>query len=234
MIQTPGLYAYVDETGDRGVSTKSSRFFSMAGVVVAAEKEPDMRSVVADLRTTFQIPTNKPLHWKDNVKVYPKRQLVSQLLGALDDLQVNYVIFEKAAIPTTSVLCVDQAAFYNYVAGMMMERLLLTACYWPGGARAIKATFGHVRGFNHDDTTAYLVRKRNTDPSWIPWRLLHGSVKFEDTSRYDGLQVADQYAGMLHSAICPDQYGNYEEHHLLRNRSCRNATRMWMAITVMG
>lgn len=212
------LYAYVDETGDRGVSAKSSPFFAMAGFVIAAEDEHRMRTTAVELRQSFAIPRGKGLHWKDHVKVYPRRRLVADKLAAIPDVRVNYVIFEKAAIPAGSGLYIDHTIFYNYVAGLMMERLLLSAKYWPGGTRDIQVRFGHVKGFDHAETIGYFRRKSSTDPSWIPWQLLRGSVKFSDMSQYDGLQIADLYAGILKAAIMPDPYGGYEEHHFLRIR----------------
>ena len=42
------------------------------------------------------------------------------------------------------------------------------------------------------------------------------SVKFDSTGTWLGLQVADQYAGMLNVAIVPDRvFGTYEETHFL-------------------
>lgn len=36
--------------------------------------------------------------------------------------------------------------------------------------------------------------------------------------RLDGLQAADQYAGMLSAAIRPNEFNQYEPHHLLNIR----------------
>jgi hypothetical protein len=52
----------------------------------------------------------------------------------------------------------------------------------------------------------------------VPWGRLRGSVQFDDQSKWDGLQAADQYAGMLNVAVTQDQFGGYEEAHLLRVR----------------
>ena len=128
---------------------------------------------------------------------------------------VNYVIFEKAAIPATSRLWNDHVAFYNYAAGMLMERLLLTARDWTGGPRRLVAKFGHVRGIDHADTLAYFAVKQVNDPRWMPWHLLSSPVQFVDSGAYLGMQAADQYAGMLGAAMNPDELGGYEQHHLL-------------------
>jgi hypothetical protein len=67
------LYAYVDETGDRGVSAKSSRFFAMSGLIMPAEKDAAMRAAIDRCRARFEVPSGKALHFKDHVKTYPIR-----------------------------------------------------------------------------------------------------------------------------------------------------------------
>ncbi len=210
--------AYVDETGDRGVSAKSSRFFAMAAVVVADEEEQHLRAAVQACKQAFKVPPSKPLHWQEHVKVHPRRQYVAKQLGGVPGLVVNYVIFEKAAIPLTSGVHSDRVIFYNYAAGLMMERLLLTARDWTDGPRDLIARFSHVRGHDDKETLTYFAIKQVNDPGWIPWHLLHGSVKFSDHGSWDGLQAADQYAGMLKVALVADEYGGYEEHHLMAVR----------------
>jgi len=190
----------------------------MAGVTVADEDEPLLRQAVDTCRTRLKVPVSKPLHWKEHVKRYPRRQFVAGQLASVPGLVVNYVIFEKAAIPSTAGLHRDHTLFYNYAAGLMIERLLLTARDWPGGARQLVARFGHVRGFDHSDTEAYFAVKRLKDPVWIPWHLLSGRVKFVGAGSYDGLQAADQYGGMLNAALNQDEFDGYEAHHLLAIR----------------
>ncbi|TFV89814.1 DUF3800 domain-containing protein [Blastococcus sp. CT_GayMR16] len=219
----PLLRTYVDETGDRGRSGKSSRFFAMVGVTIADEDDHLLRSAVQTARQLFGVPSTKPLHWADHVKTFARRQAMTSLLVPVPAL-VNIVIFEKASIPTGAVLLTDQSRFYNYAAGMLMERILLTAKYWAGGPRDVIVNFGHVRGFNHQETQKYFNLKEQQDPAWVPWARLHGQPKFLGMGSLDGLQAADQYAGMLSAAMVADPYGGYEEHHLLaiRHRIRRN------------
>ena len=77
--------------------------------------------------------------------------------------------------------------------------------------------FGHVRGFDHTETTNYFGLKRSL-MGWLPWERLQGQVHFDDQAAWDGLQAADQYAGMLNVAIRSDPFGGYDEHHLMRVR----------------
>ncbi|MEW9530833.1 DUF3800 domain-containing protein [Microbispora sp. NPDC049125] len=212
------IRAYIDETGDRGVSAASSPFFAFAAVLVADEDEPSLRAAMSQLRRDLRTPPGKALHWKDHVKVYPRRQHVATTLGALSVLQVIYVLVEKAAIPAQAGMRHDQAIFYNFAAGIMMERILLATKGWPGASRDVVVRFGHVRGFDHRTTCDYFEIKRQSSPDWVPWNRLRGTVKFDDQAKWDGLQAADQYAGMLNAAIRTDQFGGYEPSHLLAIR----------------
>lgn len=210
------LRAYVDETGDRGTSATASPFFAMAGVVVAEEHEEGLRNAIRRCRHDLGVPPGRVLHWKAHVKTFARRQHVASCLGGLAGVCLNYVIFEKAAIPSQAALNTNQVVFYNYVAGIMMERLLLTAKGWPGGRRPVKITFGHVRGFGvHRTTKEYFDVKRAKGSDWIPWELLHGAVRFDSQASSDGLQAADQYAGMLSAALRANEFGNYQEHHFV-------------------
>lgn len=221
------LRAYADETGDRGTSATASRFFAMAGVVVADEDDHLLRQAITTCRTRLRVPAGKALHWRDHVKVFPRRQFVTGCLANLPMI-VNYVVFEKAAIPATAHMYSNQEAFYNYAAGILLERLLLTARDWPGGPRDIAIKLGHVRGFDHATTAAYFARKATHD-SWLPWHLKTGRVQFVTPGSYDGMQAADQYAGMLNAALCPNQYGGFEAPHLLavRHQIRRVGGRAW-------
>lgn len=197
---------------------RASAYFAFAAVVVAAEDEPAMRAAMSDLRRDFNVPNGKPLHWKDHVKTFPRRQHCVRKLAGLP-LVINYVAVEKAAIPANAGMRADQTKFYNFAAGMVLERILLTAKHWSGGSRDVKVRFGMVRGFDHRETSDYFKLKPQSSPSWVPWRLQRGAVEFDAQAHYDGLQAADVYAGILHAAIVKDAYGGYEESHLMSVRS---------------
>lgn len=213
----PLLRAYVDETGDRGHSAKSSPFFAFAAVLIADEDEPALRATMSRLRRDLGVPAGKALHWKDHVKTHQRRQYVAKELAAVTGVSLTYVVVEKTAIPSSSGIYTDHELFYNYAACMVMERLLLAARDWPGERRDIVVRFGHVRGFRHATTQSYFCLKAST-ATWIPWQRLHGRVHFDDQAQWDGLQAADMYAGMLNVAVIADQFGGYEEGHLMRIR----------------
>ncbi|WP_166381354.1 DUF3800 domain-containing protein [Catellatospora methionotrophica] len=214
------LLGYVDETGDRGIKAQSSPYFGLAGVIVPEEDDPLVHQAMNNCRTKINVPRVKAFHWSEHARSYSRRQMITSELLQLTTLRVNYVLFQKAAIPATSTLYGNHAKFYNFAAGVMMERMLHAARNWPDGPRDIAVKFAHVRGFDHTDTLTYFAIKqaRSRGTRRAPWHLHRGNVKFKAIGDYDGLQAADQYAGMLKAAISPDEFGQFEEHHFMRIR----------------
>ncbi|WP_156516457.1 DUF3800 domain-containing protein [Nocardia arizonensis] len=59
------VWAYVDETGDRGSGPSASPVFGMAAVLVDDLGAVELRRAVQQLRTEFKVPANKVMSWKD-------------------------------------------------------------------------------------------------------------------------------------------------------------------------
>lgn len=190
----------------------------MAAVMIPEEHYPLLSAAMVGLKSSLGVPKAIPLHWNQHVKTHPRRQYVTNVLSNLPHLIVNYVIFQKASIPAMSGIHGNVATFYNYVAGIMMERLLLAAEFWPGGNRDLKVDFGHVRAMNHTLTLDYFQIKKNMAAGPAKWSHLYGTPGFLAMNANSGLQAADQYAGMLSAAMIVDQFGGYEPNHLMRVR----------------
>lgn len=210
------LHGWVDEMGDRGMSPKSSPVFAMAAVVIPDTHRIFLSRKIELIKDTFGIPKHIALHWSDHAKTFARRQFVAEQLAEVPGVRVNFVIFEKAAIPLEAAIVEDKVKFYNYTAGIALERILLTASEWPGDDKSVQVQFGHVKGFGqHEETRQYFWMKRQRK-SLVNWDLLPQEPKFVESSTNSGVQAADQYAGMLRSAVIPDELGGYEEQHLLR------------------
>lgn len=211
------LHTFIDEAGDRGMGRKSSPYFIMGSVTVDEPTRVLLASAVKDIKTRFSIPVAKPLHWTDHCRDFRRRQFVARTFAAIEGIQLNYVVFKKSTIPGGSGIGSDHRKFYNYAAGILLDRVLLGAQYWPGGRQQVRTFFGHVRGFDHDETVAYFERhvQRN---SRADQTLLAATPKFIATNQNSGVQAADQYVGMLRDAITVDEYGGYEAAHLMTVR----------------
>ncbi|MEV6416638.1 hypothetical protein [Kribbella sp. NPDC051718] len=104
----------------------------MVAVLIADEDDPSLRQAIGVCRQRLSVPAGKPLHWTEHVKRFPRRQFVAGQLAAVDGVVVNFVLVEKAALATGDPMRANQVAFYNYVAGLILEGTLLTASSWRG------------------------------------------------------------------------------------------------------
>lgn len=217
MINRHFVHAYVDETGDRGNGPRASRFFALAALVVAQEDEPLVRHTIKECRDALDIPSEREIHWVKDCKTFERRQHVSSCLSAVPRVLVNYVVFDKHKLSESAHIRNNQVAFYNYAAGIIMERVLFTAQEWEHGSRDLLVNFGHVRGFKHEETKRYFEKKAKQGYTSVPWSLNKG-VSWHHMDKYLELQAADLYAGILHAALHQNKFGQYQNHHLMQIR----------------
>ncbi|MFD8693407.1 DUF3800 domain-containing protein [Kitasatospora purpeofusca] len=196
----PGLMAFVDETGDRGFSERSSDTFSMTAFLVPRERQNQVRATAAGLRA--YIGTSSPLHWVDHFKrKHPaRRELAADMLAAIPDVRVAHVIVHKDTAGSDEELRRSGEAFYNHCCRLVLELVAHAAATWPGGPRRASVKFGHVRHMDHSGTVDYLDLVR-PDVPLVSWPLLHWPPTWHGTAAYDGLQLADLHCGFLNNAL---------------------------------
>ncbi|MDR3020777.1 MAG: DUF3800 domain-containing protein [Treponema sp.] len=196
------LLAFVDEIGDRGYSKKSSEYFAMAAVIFPVSVQQKVKDCIASIKTKMGISLKMPLHWYKHCRMHEDRKFITGEIAKLEGVNVIYVISDKKTTPK------DHAMFYNTVAALTLERILKHS---EKINKKVRVWFGHVRGFNHSTTIDYFNkwdwRKVNYNnlleqPKWIP----------ADTN--SGIQLADQYAGILGAAMIADKHGNFEPSYL--------------------
>lgn len=217
----PKVEVYVDEYGDRGFSTKSSGVFAMTAVMVPAESAPHMRVVASGLRN--EINTPKPLHWVEHFTPKPKhaarRRLAADMVAAIPDVKVVYVIADKKTLIASEHLKHDQDAFYNYVTKLLLERVAYTAKYWPGGSRLALARLSSIKGTRDIDSISYLERVRDVRATNAPLQYLRWPPTWHGPERFDGLQIADLYMGMMGAALSGAHDDPLCAVHLLAHRA---------------
>jgi hypothetical protein len=214
----PLLRGYIDETGDRGFSEKSSPIFGVAVLLVAEEHDRELRDTVTRLRNDFGV-TTVPLHWVKHCgpKDHDRRRHVARQLALVPSVQLIYVLVHKADVPTNSAMRGDHSLVYNYVARLAFERIALAARDWPGGRRRAIVKVSHVKGHDHPELLRYLQHLCPQQPgsAWVPWSLATSAVTIDSPARILGLQAADMYAGILNAAMSTDRYGHSDYDHLL-------------------
>lgn len=212
------VLAFVDETGDRGTSVKSSPYFAMAAVMFHEDAQQYVKDMIAGLKQDFDIPLDKPLHWAHNCKDHRKRLHIVNTVSALQGIRVNYVIFDKRAAAFKKSVLNDGVRFYNYIAGITLERILLCANSASRGDKSVDVWYGYVKGLSpdKDGTIDYLSRKTSMPNSFVDWSLLRKSPSFKDARENSGIQLADMYCGFLREAIFPNNFGEFEPSYLIK------------------
>jgi hypothetical protein len=194
----PKLNVYVDETGDRGFTAKSSPHFAMTALMVPEEDDWRTRATAAGLRGLIDTPG--PLHWVEHFKAKrPERRThAATLLAEMRTAKVVHVIADKATCGLTR----DGAIFYNYTTRLLLERVALAAQEWSGGSRLAIVRLGTVKGMDHAGTAQYLdhVRHGGCTTFDVPWQYIKWPPNWQNTT-YDGIQLADIHAGMLNVAL---------------------------------
>lgn len=205
------VYAYIDETGDRGLAgtNGSSPIFGMAAVLVTDQSAPGLRAAVDHLRTTFGVPPNKVMSWKEHVKVHARRQYAANVLAAVPDLWVTFVYCQKDQV--SGQYTQNRELFYNYVAFKAYKNILWAARNWQGSA-GVHTRFGHVQGHDHTGTKQYLEFQARMDPR-VPHALERG-LQWVSADKYLESQAADLYGGFLRAAVWPGQYGLVEPQYI--------------------
>ena len=196
------LLAFVDETGDRGYSPKSSEYFAMAAVIFPVSVQQKVKDCIEKIKKEYGIPHDKALHWQRHCRMHETRKYIATELARLEDVTVIFIISDKKTMPT------DHEKFYNIVAAYTLERILK---YAEDQNKKVSVCFGHVRRFNHSNTLNYFQNKNwrlgnyndlTDQPKWIP----------ADTN--SGIQLADQYLGILNAAMIADRHGNFEPSYM--------------------
>lgn len=214
MKQQRRVYVYIDETGDRGNSPKSSPIFGMAALVLDATGSEGVRDVVRRLRDDFRVPTDKVMSWKEYVKSHDRRRRAADQLAALDGVRVCHVYSVKSALRSGSYRD-DQQRFYNYVAYKTYKSALWAARSWKGSGAEVRTRFGHVKGHDHRTTKQYIEREAAADPK-VPFDMERG-LRWVPADKYVESQAADLYGGFLKSALWPGgEFGYVEPAYLLR------------------
>ncbi|MDX3634353.1 DUF3800 domain-containing protein [Streptomyces europaeiscabiei] len=207
----PKLNVYVDETGDRGWSDKSSPFFAMTALLVPSEDDWTVRYAAGGLRSIVHASrpdTTTPLHWVDHFKAKrPERRLrAARCLASMPSAKVIHVIVPKDTARGLARGLADGVRFYNYTTRLLLERVAHAAKGWDGGPRLAIVRLGAVHGMDHEDTAAYLtwVRDGRCQTFDVPWQYIKWPPKWYGTE-WDGIQLADIHAGLLNVALTGDK-----------------------------
>lgn len=208
------MWAYVDETGDRGSGPLASPVFGMAAVLVDDIGAVELRRAVQQLRTEFKVPAHKVMSWKEHAKNHDRRKRAAEVLSTVPNLKVCYVFAVKSELDPASYVC-DPQLFYNYLAFKMYKSISWAARNWHGSNARLWTRYGHVRNHDHSTTEEYIRSEAQKDPK-VPFHM-EQALKWVSADKYLESQAADLYGGFLKAAIWPSgEFGYVEPAYLLR------------------
>ena len=208
---TRTIWAYGDETGDRGLSPTASPIFGMALVVGDAAAMTELRDTVRRLRVDFKVPAGQVMSWKSHLKNADRRNHAVRTLAALEKHQVIYAVTKKSELAGGSFQS-DDKRFYDFVAGSAHKSIL-----WASRnlrADEVRIRFGRVRGVDHEHTRKYIHSVNIPDPK-VP-TYLEKELSWVGADTHFESEAADLYAGFLKAAFWPDEFGNTEEIYIRR------------------
>lgn len=180
------LQAFIDESGTRDLSPKSSDHFVMSAVVI----DPIQQEFLAnDLKHLKKLTGRLPHHelsfkrLKDN-----HRATVTTYLGQIDwATLISVVVCKRHLVDSLS----DDTDRYLYTLKLLLERLSWLA---RRRQKVMHYTLAHIKGMKLETLREYenYLRNINTEIAWNHLSI-HGG-KLDQPIRLEGLQIADLIA----------------------------------------
>jgi hypothetical protein len=203
------LVAFIDESGGRAHTLKSSDHFVMTAVVFHDSKQGEARQVVADLRKDLRRGPKDTLHWV-NIQGHAQRLHVAKTIGQSGFLTISSVVVCKRQFGPGDQIHQQDIA-YLYTLRYLLERLS-----WLGRLRggAVDFTLAHIIHFQIAKLRQYEARLRADPNCQVKWSYIAGPGKIDQPQRVDELQLADLAASATGAAFEPDRYGNVEPRYL--------------------
>ncbi|WP_328452018.1 DUF3800 domain-containing protein [Amycolatopsis sp. NBC_00438] len=205
----PPLHAFIDESGQRGRSPRSSDHFVMTAAVVPGTSLQESASVLAQLRVDLGRRPGDTLHWS-NLKTHPQRLHLARTLGAQNWLTVSSVVVCKRHLPTPSPFDGDDG--YLFTLSHLLTRLSWLA---RDRGQVLTYTLAHITRFKIATLRKYEAELRGDSSCKIDWSYLDprgGSIS--QPAQLEQLQLADAAASATAAAFNTDTYGNTERRYL--------------------
>lgn len=192
------LEIHVDETGDRGFSSKSSPYFCLAACAFRHSKAPAVIEAMEKLNLALGRPPRQPIHAAKHLRTHGKLMEAVERLAILP-VRVFYVILPKASTPSDATMRSDDHFTYNYLARLLLERMSWFAR--DAGVHA-QPVFAAVKRMGRQRLDSYIdhLHYRSTEIDW-PWLKL--PVEVDHAKNRVGMQWADIAGRAIWKATTP-------------------------------
>ena len=222
--------AFVDESGHRSFSPKSSDFFVMSAVVLEdADGLRQAAEVAAQLRRELGRHPGDQLHWT-NIKPHSQRLRAIQIIGQSPFMTVSSVVVCKRQLTLPQPHWRSDDDTYLNTLAMLLKRLS-----WIGYERGsiMSYTLAHIVRFKLNTLQEHEAALRATtyDIQWSALDPRGGAIDRPANSDY--LQLADLVTSAIAAAFEPDRYGNFEALYL-KELASRFYRRSGVELTASG
>jgi hypothetical protein len=201
------LSAFIDESGVRAITPRSSDYFVMAAAIyddtVAATIARGLTSLRADLDRQ---PTD-PLSWK-NIRTHEQRLRIAQVL-AVSPITITSVVVCKRFLSAPPLPSEHHA--YLYTLRFLLERLSWLA---RDQGTTLSYTLSYITRFQIASLRDYEARLKGRQDCQIAWANIAAPGRIDQPNRVESLQLADLAASAIGKAFEPDKWGNTERRYL--------------------
>jgi len=189
---------HVDETGDRGFSSKSSPYFCLAACAFRHSKARTVVRAMETLNLKLRRPLSQPMHAVDHLKTHDKLMEAVEHLAELP-VRVFFVILPKDSTPESAYMRSDDTHVYNFLARVMLERMS-----WFAGDVGLVAhpVFAAVARMPRRGLDEYISRLQLMDTT-VEWPRLKLPVEVDQAKNRVGMQWADIAGRAMLKATTP-------------------------------
>lgn len=203
------LHAYIDESGQRGMSPKSSTHFVLSAVIFDQDDENKFDLEIKELKKGTGRLEQHGISFKKLSD--PQRKFVSERLGQFSAATTIAVVIRKSAL--TDELR-NENRLYLYALRLLLERLS-----WLGKSKkaTVKYTISHITRLKIEQLRSYEDALRNTQTE-IKWDFLDpkgGSLNVP--GKIEQLQMADLFASSIGIAFNAPSETRPTDHSYLEN-----------------
>lgn len=196
------LYAYIDESGQRGHPERASRHFVLSAITYRSASVTKATDLLADLRAKTGRQPGHVLSFKNLSD--PHRATVSTMIGNADWMKIIAVVVCKDHLPDT--LPNDEYR-YLYTFRMLLERISWLAADY---SEIADYTLAHIRRLRLANLREYENKLRDpfraTTISWPNLNPKGGSIN--QPAVLEQLQLADLVASAIGIAFNPPPNGS--------------------------
>jgi hypothetical protein len=200
------IEAFIDESGQRASTRRSSDHFVMAAVITPRGNLAGIAQRHEDLRRELGRSSGDMIHWR-NLKTHSHRVVAARSVAAMP-LQVCAVVVCKRHL----IALPHEDKAYLFTLRLLLERI----SWYAQRHHSIAAyTLAHIVRFKLSQLRQYENKLKSISDCHIEWAHMNPSGgRIDQPKNVEQLQLADIAASAIAKAFEPDEYGITERRYL--------------------